>query len=227
MPATAAKIDDEALIPDGLEAEIEKIIAYLLQTNKLSLSTRVALEGHVFNIGRDKKKVDKNGNLLPFDKQNFMQFPPLEAAMASKNPIHDHQYLAGCRFRLDWHHSQISPLSAIDYTAHAVFVTEWMLSHGISLDGPKLAKVLRSTSAIADYKIEAMKRMGDACDYIGTTSAFIATKVLCEDYRIPELAEMLEVDRRYATQRFKETLDDLARYYGMLGGARIERKAKR
>lgn len=224
MAAVAKQAEEEQTAPESVEEAMEQAIARLIATAKLSPLSKITMEGHSFHYAKIRHE-DEDGNWLPFEMKKVSHAAPLEALLASTNPITDVQYLAGLRWRMDWSASQISSLGAIDYTQAATYATEWMLSHEMPASGPRLAGTLRrAVSNPSDRKLDAMKRLGDAVAAIGPTSSWFARKLIGEEISINAASTMLGVDKRYTTQRLRETLDDLARHYGMMGAARQRKR---
>lgn len=205
-------------------AALEHAIERAMRVAALSPSARICLEGNVRHV--EAVELPAEGDAEPEVAFRNVLTAPLEALFHSKrNPLELYQYLAGCRFRMDWHLSQISPLGAIDYTRGSMYVTEAMQKHAAGgyipgIDGPAMASMLRGVHATSDQKIDAMDRLGAAVESLAKDRAWMAEKWIGEEWPIVAMARHLSIDERVVNWSVRRMLDELAHHYRIKAGRR-------
>lgn len=226
--------DDRQSIGEILDSTIDR----LMKTAPLSASARICLEGNTMHIeggfagwggveGVEIASESDHPHTQPVEVGfRAVQTSPLEALFHSKrNPLELYQYLAGCRFRMDWHLSQISPLGAVDYARGAMYVTEAMQRHAADgyvpgIDGPALASALQGVKATPEHKIDAMARVGAALKNLAKDRAWLARKWVGEEWPIVACARHLGCDERVVNWSVRRMLDELAQHYRLASIAR-------
>lgn len=192
---------------DFIQSMDQAIMASVLRSH-LNPWSQVTLSGDTFELHRAEQSADHDAEF------RATHTSPLEAMYSyAKRPLEEFQYLAGCRFRVDWHLSRLSPLGAIDYAQAATYAVDDVLKAKGAIEGPKLSKVLRTVRNPSDSKLDAIKRLGDLFNHIGGVSYYLADKVIGEERSVTQIARVMGKNERYMNERFRECLDDLAGHY--------------
>lgn len=206
-------------------AALEHAIEAAMRVSALTPSARICLEGHVMHVQAVELPGDDGSDEPEVGFRNI-NTAPLEALFHSKrNPLELYQYLAGCRFRMDWHLSQIGPMGAVDYTRGSMYVTDALQRHQAQgyipgIDGPALAAALRAANPTPDSKIDAMDRLGAAIDALAKDRAWMALKWIGEEWPIVAMAKHLSCDERVVNWSVRRMLDELASHYRLRAGRR-------
>lgn len=205
---------------------VDQLVLQLMRTASLAPMSKLVIEGSDYALEneilwRDVKHEDDEEPM----RRPFKAAPLERMHAAPKQPLELYQYVAGCRWRMDWHLSQISPLSAIDYSRGAMFMTEAALKQAAKgyvagIDGPAMAGVLRGVKSTPDTRLDAQQRVGEALRNLDSVSGWICLKLIGEEYPVTSLARMLNRDERYVNGRVRDMLDGLAKHYGMMAQAR-------
>lgn len=205
---------------------LEQAIHDMTNGGKLSPRAQVAFEGHSFALDTVRVPKEAGGDDRP--QLRNVSTAPLESLYFRKvAPIELYQYAAGTRFRLDWTQAQISPLRAVDYAQAAIYATEAVQkAYRDGYDGRGAGSALRGFTEPAD-RLDALKRLGDALGAVSPMSGWMAQTVVGQEWTLAHVAAAMGVSDRYVIERMRETLDELARHYRMVAGARIARQAKR
>ena len=206
-------------------AALEHAIEAAMRVSALTPSARICLEGHVMHVQAVELPGDDGSDEPEVGFRNI-NTAPLEALFHSKrNPLELYQYLAGCRFRMDWHLSQIGPMGAVDYTRGSMYVTDALQRHQAQgyipgIDGPALAAALRAANPTPDSTIDAMDRLGAAIDALAKDRAWMALKWIGEEWPIVAMAKHLSCDERVVNWSVRRMLDELASHYRLRAGRR-------
>lgn len=104
------------------------------------------------------------------------------------------QHEAGERFRQDWEMSQVGSTRTMD------------------LEKPPGSS---NKITISDHHADAIGRVNQALKSVGKISGTLIINICGDGHGIMHVEKAFGWKQRYATDRFKEALDDLAEHYGM------------
>lgn len=130
----------------------------------------------------------------------------------ARTPIALYQYIAGVLFRTDFEMSRVGSSGVIDASRLAMFAVDGIDKERSEYHG-KGAKRMVRVANVSDRRLDALKRLGAIAAKISDLSYWMLEKVVGDERPISEVAKIMRADERYAGPRFREALDEAAKYY--------------
>lgn len=135
-------------------------------------------------------------------------------ATRSKDKLDPHQFEAGKRARIDFSRARSASIRVAVVSSQALYRTTGMMrdakewsGRGQASSGP------RDATGVSDARLDAVRRLGQLLDRIGSVSFFQIEQVVVLELSLSEVSERTGEDQRYVSRRFREALDGAASFY--------------
>jgi hypothetical protein len=135
-------------------------------------------------------------------------------ATRSKDKLDPHQFEAGKRARGDFARARSSSIRIVEASSQALYRTAEMMRDQKDWSGRGQASAQpRNASGASDARLDAVRRLGQLLDRIGSVSFFLIEQVVVFELSLAEVSTRTGEDQRYVSRRFREALDNAAAFY--------------
>jgi hypothetical protein len=177
-----------------------------------------------FRLGSDARVIEpaivqdpspdaKKGDTIAAVRVNNIS--PLQwLSTRNRDPLEPHQIEAGRRAEQDFMRARGQQVRVADVASAALYRTHQMMQDAKTWTGRGAAKVHRGNPD-ADYRIDAVRRLGAMQDHVGAVSFKLLSMVIGAEMSLAAVAEATGEDPKFIGRRFREALDDAASFYSL------------
>ena len=173
--------------------------------------TRLALAGRNY---RPEEVTAPDGTKANFARVQNMD--PLQRLISrSRDPLQPHQAEAARRAQKDFSRARQSNLKVADASAQAFYRTADMMKAGKEWTGRNASSSQPRTFAVADHRLDAIRRLGQMMENVGAVSFHLLSRVLGDEIELAALSDEFGEDQKYVSRRLREALDQAASFYSI------------
>jgi hypothetical protein len=206
---------------------IEQMIAREVRDARLTPLQQIGFDGRAPTIVDDAAR----GTLMPEAaraQRNTSSSPLDYLYFQSKAPIEFWEWSVGKRFEYDFQRSRSDAPVTVDFEliANARPAPRRRPPECTQQQEPPptfrprgARRQRRQAADIHDTRLDAMARIGRLADEISKVSFWLLEQVIGRERTLGDVARMLQTDKRYVAQRFREALTEAGSHYGMCPGA--------